>query len=150
MLHYTLNTGHTRVSPRSEVDDEIIEKMKPFLTVGEHELPGELHQYVLEVENLPRHFGAVLRHNGRPIIAMAIAATPEAEEVAWPAFEWFYERLQKSGRPGFEAKAVKPESTPWLAVIVLNLDACLLNWCADFERCLAYTYLESLVAKVEG
>lgn len=40
--HYTLNTGHNRVSPHAEVADSVIQTMRPWLTPGEHNL-GDYH-----------------------------------------------------------------------------------------------------------
>ena len=41
IMHYTLNTNHSRMSPRSEVADDVLETMRPLLTPGEHDL-GEM------------------------------------------------------------------------------------------------------------
>jgi hypothetical protein len=41
VMRYTLNTNHSRMSPRSEVADDVLETMRPLLTPGEHDL-GEM------------------------------------------------------------------------------------------------------------
>lgn len=34
MIHYTLNTGHSRISPRREVADATIAVVRPMLATG--------------------------------------------------------------------------------------------------------------------
>lgn len=41
MTHYTLNTGHSRESPRSEVRDNVIELCRGLLAPGEHPMPND-------------------------------------------------------------------------------------------------------------
>jgi hypothetical protein len=42
MLHYTLNTGHSRTSPRDEVAVDVLATMRPLTQPGEHSL-GAVH-----------------------------------------------------------------------------------------------------------
>jgi hypothetical protein len=40
LIHITLNSGDARISPRSEVSDDIIQIIKPVVAVGGGELAG--------------------------------------------------------------------------------------------------------------
>jgi len=40
MIHLTLSTGHSRVSPRSEVSDDVIAALRPVVRAGGGMLPG--------------------------------------------------------------------------------------------------------------
>lgn len=38
--HYTIESGHCRESPRSEVSDAAIAALRPLMVDGERDLPG--------------------------------------------------------------------------------------------------------------
>ena len=73
MQHLTLNTGHSRRSPRCEVDDDVIEMMQPLCQPGSYALsiaPG------WKVDILPGEAGGLLFmvfHNERPVVACGVA-----------------------------------------------------------------------------
>ena len=83
-----------------------------------------------------------------PVVTCGLAWTTEGEAEAWPAVEKLYldlsDRNPELLAPAKEAS--KPESLPWLAVVLLpsllNQSRDDVGWLGDFERCMAWTILE--------
>lgn len=146
MIHYTLNTGHSRHSPRSEVGDGVIQQMTPLLTPGEYHLKrfgGAFSDWRLVVPTCPAGYVATLYHGKAPVLTMGVAVLPGDAEAVWPGLESLY--LNVTELPGMRAADFKaprqPETLPWLAV-VLVVPTLLPDWCGDFEKCLAHTWIE--------
>ena len=146
MMYYTLNTGHSRVSPRSEIGADVLPRMAPLLAVGEHDL-GELHDafagYKLVVPHCEAGYFATLCRGEWPLLSLAVAATAEDEAVVWSALEGLY--LKVTEAPGLRAADFqaphKPPSPPWVAVALVNTLA-MPSWAGAFERCLAWAFVE--------
>jgi hypothetical protein len=146
MMHYTLNTGHNRVSPRSEIFEGVLPRMAPLLAVGVHGL-GELDEvfadYRLVVPHAETGYFAMLYFADRPLLSLAVAATAEDEAIVWPALEGLYLKVTEAPglrTAGFQAPH-RPPSLPWVAVALVDP----LNvppWAEDFERCLAWAFVE--------
>lgn len=146
MLHYTLNTGHTRVSPRTEVSDDVIPVVLPLLEPGEHDMPGP-PGYILKVPIVPMGwFGTVYSDGGtRPICSIAVAANDKEAEELWPQVEKHYYSITEVPHiraADFQA-GHRPEKTPWCADVLIFGTPDELYWIADFARCLAWAYVES-------
>lgn len=148
ILHYTLNTGHTRVSPRAEVADDIIRLLRPLLSPGRHDTPKE--GYFVDVANSPgsAFLFTALRATQQgqvPLLTCAVAAKPEHEEV-WAELEKLYFKITEL--PGIRSADFKvprkPEELPWLAALLVHATPEEALWLADFSRCLAWAWLESL------
>ena len=147
MQHITLNTGHSRDSHRAEVRDDIIETLGPLLVQA---CSGDI------VEGVPvpgtRGYSFTARCAGDCMTASVYADGPPAQllcsfavagsecgRTVWPVMHQL----------DFDvALATDPNSVPdppWCAVLLTR--ACIvhaqaLSWLGDFERCLAWTYLE--------
>lgn len=145
--HMTLLTGENRRSPRSEVDDQTINRLYPWL----HGVIRSGKIEPLPVEGL-RHYRAkafvevglvvtVYGLNGAcemcgfsPIVTLAVAQRSRQARYLW---EMFAER--------FEVKeGTKMPATPWCAValhpnIIEFKDA--LSWLGDFERSVAWAWI---------
>ena len=157
MHHLTLNTGHSRISPRREVGDDILAKLRPLLRPGCHDL-GDIHPdfagYRLIVpcpeddtddEHIPAAgFLASLYCDCVPLLTMAVAATADDDALLWEAIERLYLRVTDLPvmRSADYALPKRPTSLPWLAV-VLTSPSFLPHWAGDFERCLAWTWIET-------
>ena len=145
MMYYTLNTGHSRVSPRSEIGADVLPRMAPLLAAGEHDL-GELAEvfagYRLVVPHCEAGYFAKLYRGDRPLLSLAVAATAD-EAVVWPALEGLYLRLTEL--PGLHAADSqaprRPGSLPWVAVALADPLA-VPFWAGDFERCLAWAFVQ--------
>lgn len=145
MIHYTLNIGHSRVSPRNEVDPDILVGMKRFLNPGEYDL-GKLHHaltgYRLVVPKTPSGLVATLYEGQMPLLTLGAVASEEDQVVVWPALESLYLKITELPvlRQADFAVSQCPQSLPWLAVVLIAPHLCS-DWTGDFERCLAWAYL---------
>lgn len=139
MIHLTLNTGHSRVSPRSEVSDETIAALRPVVTAGRGLIPGPAG-YVLQrtrVRTCELFIVARLVEGGDtvPLVAGVIAKNAMDLIGAW--------RLAcEVGN----ADIAMPLSAPWLAVYMyptVASDPESLGWLGDLERCIAWAIMET-------
>lgn len=151
MLHHTLNTGHTRVSPRREVRNDVVATLRPMLAPGQHDLPG-MEGYSVVVTPDGAGLLATVSRGQLPCVTFGVAATDEAAEPLWRELERFY--LALGDQPGFRAADFlaphRPKTTPWCAAVTVLGTAEELYWMADFERCLAWAWIESVNAKEES
>lgn len=146
MIHLTLNTGHSRVSPRQEVSDEAIRALADTLTPGRHPVPV-LAGYEAEAAVERRQIVVtVFAPGGRPLVLFGVAPDDDAAAELWPILERYYHALTEM--PGLRsadfAAARRPETTPWVAAITILPAAEEAYWLADYEKCLAWAFLLSL------
>lgn len=156
MIHYTLNTGHTRVSPRSEVSDDVIAMLQPMFAglpeLGEHLIPNT-DLWVSPTVGSPRRglmLAPIYRKTGgiHHNVAWVGVCDKPSDTDAWDCIERLYLGLTDEGQLAAAdlAPPRKPASTPWCAVILdthsaKNIEQ--MDWLGDFERCLAWAYLDS-------
>src|ERR1700741_1243987 len=123
LIHITLNSGDARISPRSEVRDDIIAIIKPVVAAGGvlaglHIVMESAHVFTLGWEGNP------------PAVRCYLAKQPN------PAL-W-----TQAGGQGSEPTG------PWLAVRLLpNALQCTTEqvmMLGDAERCVAWTIIETL------
>ncbi len=147
MLHYTLNTGHTRQSPREEVADDAIAACRPLLTVSDHHvLPGEFTAYRVGVRIRGSALLATIREvTGRPCVIIGVAPDIAAADIVWPTIEQEYLWISESV-PGIReadfAAPHRPLITPWCAAMTFLATPSEAYWMADFERVLAWAWIE--------
>jgi hypothetical protein len=152
LTHISLDTGRVRSSPRSEVGDQAIRWLRPFLKAA---LAGQIPP----VPGRPAWFSARARGTafcarvyGRvygerradlegPVITFAVARERAESDALW--------RLLHQGRPAwmypFATDPEQPPQLPWLADrmepgIVDNFR--MLSWLANFETHLVWTWIE--------
>ncbi len=156
LIHYTLNTGDTRDSPRSEVADEVISAMAGTLGPGEFELPipDPHNTYFCRLDVADRAFVATVycetqgKPGRRPLVTFGVADNAKDAGQLWPVLQQHYHTV--TDLPGIRsadfASARQPDGLPWCASVVImpTLDESL--WLGDFERCLAWAWLEQLPA----
>lgn len=146
MIHLTVNSGHSRHSPRSEVSDGALAACRSLLAPGAHAVPGIPGDYSLKVTESPAGtwFGTVFRSRWHPLVSIAVAASDYFATGLWQEIERQYLRVTEM--PGFRsadfAAPHQPESTPWCAVIVMLATPSEALWLGDFERCLAWAFLD--------
>ena len=119
LTHVTLTTGHSRRSPRSEVDDDIVEAFKPIVSGGGGEING------LHVRIETPHTFTLSGRAGSPAVRCWLTTTADADPRLWAT----------AGGDGPEPTA------PWLAVRIL-VDALKCTpdemiMLGDAERCVA-------------
>lgn len=133
--HYTIETGHLRASPRGEVADNVIRQLSPLLRSGDHVMPfpdGYSVQVTIEGTSL----AATLRPTGgAPLVTVMVAVDePGLARI-----------LADTG-----ARPPKPLRVPAALVTVhptAALDQDAVGWLGDFERCLAWAWIERQATK---
>jgi len=144
----TITSGRRSMSPRSEVDDHVIEALKPVLRNAHAGIHSLIHGgwSVDLAKSDPRRDGGlafVILHNNRAL-SQCMAVWQTRQHVgAWEFFRCF--------KPPFVDEIAEP-AVPWLAVNVIAdlrnemmtmIDAMvILPELADVERCVAWTLIE--------
>lgn len=141
IAHITLSTGHIRRSPRSEVGDDALAVLVPWLEAAR--AAGE--PIPLPAESLAHYSGKVMLEDGAllctiygpgavPLVTFGVAQRSRQGEPLW-------ELLAGMGQP---SPAARMPSAPWCGVVlhpsaVLFPDA--MEWLGDLERCVAWAWI---------
>ena len=149
MHHYTFNTGHSRVSPRSEVADNVIEALRPMARTGQYRIPGFGYlSVIVTVTEGQAIFSILADHKPKPmpVIHGGVAWTEAGRTI----LERELEKINAAGGarvvPDHQIAEKSPPGVPWCGVIMFDSVALLgedVAAIADFERCLAWTIIES-------
>lgn len=146
MIHLTLNTGHSRTSPRSEVRDDVVETMRPWTVTGVHRLP--VGGCSLRTDcGQGGMLATVYDPDHRPIATIAVAGSVDAADGLWGEIERLYLIItdQPVHRSADWAVPRQPGSVPWCAVVLPAVHSPIeYDWLGDFERCLAWSFLERI------
>lgn len=149
--HITLSTGHTRRSPRAEVGDDTIKALRPWLKAAliadrPAPLPGPLGQRDGFAASCWIDKGAlrctIVDDEGLELLTFGIAARSRQSGELWASLAAQYGTPEPMAAPG----------TPWCAVALLPGYAKqhgVSAWAGDFERCLAWTWLDNPSGFVE-
>lgn len=137
MIHLTLTTGHVRQSSRSEVSYDAIAALRPLLASGERALPAS-PGYLLQVTIDGSALMATVRLGWHadtetqrvPLVTIGVAP----DTTALYAFRQLYRGRVDAVR---EAPACIVDIHPTIA-----LDPGAAEWLGDFERCLAWAWVE--------
>jgi hypothetical protein len=140
LYHLTLNSGHTRKSYRAEISDDALRVCAELISQIEAEpgmrveMPGPLGYEItglISGQCMSAQVFAVGQE--LPLVSIAIAARERCGAALWQ---------QLGGEEG------KQPDAPWLAakleIGLATLDPAM-HWLGDFERCLGWAFLESLV-----
>ncbi len=150
LIHYTLNTGHWRYSPRHEVANEVISAIDNLTIPGQHALPGS-EDLVFDL--------LVQGKFGRASFFIKEVYQAKKQPIALCGLVWKQETLHKTKRRLEQVCAAAgapclaehrnipscPEKVPWLGIVLFEGIALLgerIADVADFERCLAWTLIE--------
>lgn len=152
LAHLTLNTGHTRPSPRAEVGDGTIAMLRPLVDAGGGILPVPFAMYRLTVvvddgEPDCAIFTVQRADNDLPLVTCFCHWGPGDGARFWAVVGTQLDTI----RQGFPRGALpdrlprRPRASPWLAVLVWPTalrDPEALGWLGDFERCVAWALIE--------
>lgn len=142
--HITLSTGHTRRSPRAEVTDDTIKALQPWLQAAldhqdDYPLPGPLGARDGFVMSASIKDGALICGVGHmqtgPLVTFGVAARSRQSGELWA---WLCAQYGS-------ADALTAPKAPWCAVALhpsYLRQAGASAWIGDFERCVAWTWLE--------
>lgn len=143
LWHYSINTGHGIWSPRSEVADDIIDLLQPLIEPGEHNMPME--GYRLSVPKTERGLLCTMFAKDRPVMSMIVAASAEDLDHLWPTMQEMYHKVTEV--PALRSldyiAGSKPDKLPTCIAWPMFATPQEAMWLGDFERCLAWTFLEA-------
>ena len=145
MIHLTLNAGQWRLSPRWEICDDVLPMVADLLEPGKYQLPRFGESTRLAVQNRSRGWLGTVYDGEAPLVTFGVAANDQDADVVWPVLESLY--LFVTDRPPFASadwrSPRRPVSTPWVAsVLVGAMSPGLAIAIAEFERCLAWAFIE--------
>ena len=142
LQHLTLNTGHNRSSPRSEVADDVIDILAPFVAIGGGVLADT--GWKLQMVHGPADGSCCynIAYGEDWISTCHLAWTAEGAEALWPI------AVELARHMGGLAVAGPPDQLPWLSVVMMPqamlASPVTLFEAGDLERCVAWTALELL------
>lgn len=151
LYHLTVNTGDVYMSPRSEAGDRTVKLLTSATEIGTWELPGPFKDYVVATSPMPTGCGpgfAVYRKPDIPLVVCAMAIKPSQHAPTWKYVEHLYFKFTDTpevARMDWESPH-EPTELPWLAAILTGLPehiAEAAEWLGDFERCMAWAFIES-------
>jgi len=152
MIHLTITTGHTRQSPRDEVDRSILGLCQDAI------LPALLSGKKAKLPRLPNNWLTGTSHEGglvatawvnhqgepAPIATWWIATDQTSANELWKvAMTYCREVAVLTGQA--MPQVGKPVTTPWVAAwieIGAIFDPSSFSWVADLERYLAWAWLD--------
>lgn len=129
LCHYTITTGHARQSPRSEVSDGILDFLAPLLATGEHEMP-RFSEYRVRVTIEGSTLEATVSRGDTPLVTTFVVVDQAGLDRV----------LRATGcipAVALTLPAALVETHP-----TLQLDRDAIGWLGDFERCLAWAWIE--------
>jgi hypothetical protein len=137
IYHVTLQTGYTRRSYRQDVSDGTIARLRPLVGAdGEYAIPGIDGRRLWVTRTGRLLLATVLADTA--ICTLAVADRSVGADRLW---EMIHEKTRAATDPA------RPPLAPWCAArLEPGFVSCTDEtvWLADFERCLAWSFLESL------
>jgi hypothetical protein len=142
--HITLQTAHTRRCGRDEISDDALVFCQELITTAlinpNKPVPiPNFDGYFLSGGNEPEKglFGTVWC-GGNPLVTIIVAVSSENSTQLW-------QKLHQHTTLPAKTEPNNPPLVPWVAASltvssVLNDEA--MEWLGDFERCLAWAWLE--------
>lgn len=137
--HITITTGATRMSPRSEVDDETIAMIRAAL--ARDGVMGETGWRVHLLETPPGGRAFDLAYRGSLVVRCWLCTDRSASDAMWEA--------ASAVVPDEHVRLARPRGSPWLAASLLPGSVALLiksrgalMEAGDLERCVAWALLE--------
>lgn len=145
--HITLTTGHTRRSYRREVSHEIIATLQPMILAlaqsGEATLPIDDGEWRIDGPQMGKscRVWTVWHRDNSPICTIGLATKSRCGGEIWRAL---HDMPMPPDDVVITDRGDVP-AAPWLAVR-LHIGAALhpdcQPWLGDFERCLAWAWIE--------
>jgi len=151
LAHVTLATGHVYDSPRDAVEPGVVEALRPVLvaalTGGPAPIPG-FPGYTLSggvigdacMVTVSAQGSEGAQHDPNPIVSIAIAASADHASRLWR------DLCELSTGVNSTIDPASPPPAPWCGATLYPAALAhydQLQWIADLERCLAWTWLET-------
>jgi hypothetical protein len=153
MIHLTLNTNHSTRQRASDVSPEAIAACRPLVESGGGPIPGVAPWRVRITLADGGAVWSISRGTQPHAVLCGLASTAAGAAEVWTALERVHHQQSEAlARAGALAESVAqspemPGELPWLGVVILPGLALSaksdVSWLGDFERCLAFTILET-------
>lgn len=145
LSHCTANSGHVRVSPRSEVSDDTVDRLVTAIRRarrGRTNIPFEGGDVGLQVSVEGRCLLATVWRGTAPILTVGVAAQNDATS----AHIW--RLLYESAVPPLEVTVPTEPRGAWcldrIEIGASRETPAAMTMTGDFARCLAWAWIESL------
>jgi hypothetical protein len=143
MVHLTLNTGDSRDSPRSEVNESVLTRLTRLVRCGYGRVPDLPYNVTIIRTRCDAVFTIATRANFlygvQPIVTCGVAQQWEVE--IWGALCRLMDPTWSQG-----PQATMPLSRPWVAVVLWPAATLVppddFAALIEFERCLAWAIIE--------
>jgi hypothetical protein len=147
--HITLDTGHTRRSPRDEVDDQAVAALQDGITLmlsgGRPQIPG-MDGYAMTGTAQGRCLIATAwGPSGTPLVTIGVATRSLCGAPLWRILHDPAGRI--AAQTPLASNGQRCPEEPWCAArleIGLAVDHDAAHWLGDWERCLAWAWLSRL------
>lgn len=146
LQHITLDTGHVARSPRSGVDDAIVTLVRQMIDEALAGLSPEVQPgYTIKAASEGGSLMvSVYAGADNPICTIGVALDTAQSDTLWPLLRDL-EGLATIGADPSLRPPKHPPDPPWCAVrlnpgLIEVRDATL--WLGDFERCVAWAWIE--------
>jgi hypothetical protein len=153
MIHLTLNTGHSVRHKPGDISPEAIAACRPLVKAGGGPIPGVAPWQVRIAHGPGGAVWSIGRGTQPDAVFCGLASTTAGAAWVWPALERVHHDTGDAmARAGVLADSLAnspemPGDLPWLGVVILPGLATSaqsdVSWLGDFERCLAFTILDS-------
>jgi hypothetical protein len=151
LYHLTLTTGHMRSSPRAEVSDAVVARVRPLVRAqGKIDIGLGLYQVLCTAENGAAVYTLSHPEYG-PCLTCGLCWRVERSADVWQSVTRLHmgitESLLQAGVTLPDALMAMPEQPaklPWLAVVLMGSAyqaPGLMDWAGDWERCMAWAIL---------
>jgi hypothetical protein len=128
--HETIQTQHTRRSLLSEVAPDVLEMVREWLKSDAMDLPGGYRCVILyRSEHCLQ--AEVYTQQGVRLVVIGVASHARCGQPLW---------LRLDGES--ERKPAEPWCAAWLDPAGQQADPAAYHWLGDFERCLAWAFID--------
>jgi len=144
LYHYTLNTGHGNHSPRSGVQDSVIDILRPIVLDGRGNIPNTDLTIKRDTTGTSAMFTIF---SVAPLITCGLVMDKEDASIIWSPLSEL--QVQTDAFIGINSvRREPPDQYPLLAVYIIPTVAMVphstLMMLGDLERCIAWTIIDSL------
>lgn len=134
--HITIDTGHVRASPRAEVADPVVTMLRAWISralAGEPVNMGEVGCVMTAQQRGESLIAEVSDRELRPLATIGVGTGVGAADV--------WRELHADARSA-ATSGDSPPGTPWVAARLRPDIGRAASWLGDFERCLAWAWME--------
>ncbi len=115
--------------------------MTHLLSLGRHQLFRTPGHDLVSTPGVWALMATVFR-GPDPVVTIGVATDDDSAAVLWEMLTDLRDRLPGAPGIGGEVPRMRPDETPWCVVVLANVTREESSWLGDFERCLAWAWIE--------